>query len=322
VRSLGLPRQPFVRLIDANRRDQRQHVYATFDELVDYCDLSANPVGELVLYVFGAATPARIAQSNAVCTALQLLEHWQDVDEDYGNGRIYLPAEDLERFGVAPGEFEGDAYARLMSFEIARARALLDEGAPLVGTLRGRARLAVAGYVGGGRAGLDALAAGSRKASKPARVAASLKTFARGRGTRRPPTSTAGTSHVRPARASTRGCGCCPPIAGPGCSRSTRSRAGSTTSPTGGSLPTTSSPHSSERGPSSPTSSRVTIPYSLPWPTLRRASRSRSPRSATSSTAPRWTRAAPSTRRSPSSSATAAASRARSGGSRSASSTA
>src|SRR5436853_322049 len=84
-----------------------------------------------VLHIFGAATPSRIAQSDAVCTALQLLEHWQDVHEDYANGRIYLPAEDLERFEVAPGDFEGDAYARLMSFEIARARKLLDEGAPL-----------------------------------------------------------------------------------------------------------------------------------------------------------------------------------------------
>jgi len=181
VRRLGLPREPFVRLIDANRRDQRQHVYATFEELVDYCDLSANPVGELVLHIFGAATPSRIAQSDAVCTALQLLEHCQDVHEDHANGRIYLPAEDLERFEVAPGDFEGDAYARLMSFEIARARKLLDEGAPLVGTLRGRARLAVAGYVGGGRAGLDALEAGSPRATKNERARASLKTFVSGR---------------------------------------------------------------------------------------------------------------------------------------------
>src|SRR5437763_8313027 len=181
VRTLGLPREPFVRLIDANRRDQRQHAYATFDELVDYCDLSANPVGELVLHVFGVATPARIAQSNAICTALQLLEHWQDVHEDYARGRVYLPAEDLERFGVAAGAFDGDAYARLLALEIGRARALLDEGAPLVGTLRGRARLAVAGYVGGGRAGLNALERGSRKASKPARVVATLRTLVRGR---------------------------------------------------------------------------------------------------------------------------------------------
>jgi squalene synthase HpnC len=177
VRALSLPREPFVRLIEANRRDQRQAAYATFDELVDYCDLSANPVGELVLHVFGVATPARIALSDDVCTALQLLEHWQDVHEDWARGRVYLPAEDLERFDVAPGQ-TSDA---LLAFEIERARTLLDRGASLVGTLRGRARLAVAGYVGGGRAGLDALAAGSRKASKRARVAATLKTFVRGR---------------------------------------------------------------------------------------------------------------------------------------------
>ena len=177
VRALALPREPFVRLIEANRRDQRQAVYATFGELAAYCDLSANPVGELVLHVFGVATPARIAMSDDVCTALQLLEHWQDVQEDWARGRVYLPAEDLERFGVPPGQTTEE----LLAFEIERARTLLDRGAPLVGTLRGRARLAVAGYVGGGRAGLDALAAGSRKASKTARVAATLKTFVRGR---------------------------------------------------------------------------------------------------------------------------------------------
>lgn len=181
VRAFNLPREPFVRLIEANRRDQRQAVYETFGELVDYCDFSANPVGELVLHVFGAATPARVAQSDDVCTALQLLEHWQDVQEDHANGRIYLPAEDLERFGVEPGVFEGDAYRRLIEFEIERARALLDRGAPLVGTLHGRARIAVAGYVGGGRAGLDALAAGSPSASKAARALATLRTFVRGR---------------------------------------------------------------------------------------------------------------------------------------------
>jgi squalene synthase HpnC len=176
-----LPRDPFLRLIEANRRDQEQTVYRTFDELLEYCDLSANPVGELVLHVFAAATAARVVLSNQICTALQLVEHWQDVDEDYGRGRIYIPAEDLERFSVAAGEFHGAAFKRLMSFEIARARALLDEGAPLVGTLRGRARLAIAGYVGGGRAALDALAAGRSKASKTSRAVATLKTFVRGR---------------------------------------------------------------------------------------------------------------------------------------------
>jgi squalene synthase HpnC len=163
VRACDLPRQPFLRLIEANRRDQHLHAYATFDELVEYCDYSANPVGELVLHVFGAATPERIALSDRVCTALQLAEHWQDVGEDYGRGRIYLPAEDLERFGVEPADLAAPiptaALRELMSFEVERARKLLEEGAPLVGRLRGRARIAVAGYVGGGRAALDAIAA-------------------------------------------------------------------------------------------------------------------------------------------------------------------
>jgi squalene synthase HpnC len=181
VRALDLPRGPFIRLIDANRRDQVQPTYDTYADLVDYCDLSANPVGELVLHVFGAATPERIARSDDVCTALQLLEHWQDVEEDYGNGRVYLPAEDRRRFGVEPGDVSSEGYHRLLAFEIDRARALLDRGAPLVGTLRGRARLAVAGYVGGGRANLDALAQGSPKASKLRRLSATVLTFVRGR---------------------------------------------------------------------------------------------------------------------------------------------
>ena len=91
VRERNLPRGPFDRLIAANRRDQVQAAYATFDDLVDYCTLSANPVGELVLYVFEMATPDRIALSDRVCTALQLVEHWQDVAEDFA-ARPRLPA--------------------------------------------------------------------------------------------------------------------------------------------------------------------------------------------------------------------------------------
>jgi len=181
VRALGLPREPFLRLIEANRRDQTHVAYRTFEELLEYCDLSANPVGELVLHVFGAANDGRVSLSDDVCTALQLVEHWQDVAEDWERGRVYLPAEDLDRFGVEPGDTESDAYRRLLAFEIDRARALLDEGAPLVGTLRGRARLAVAGYVGGGRAALAALAGGSHKASKMRRAVATLTTAVRGR---------------------------------------------------------------------------------------------------------------------------------------------
>jgi 15-cis-phytoene synthase len=162
VRACNLPREPFLRLIEANRRDQHTPVYATFDELVEYCDYSANPVGELVLHVFGAATPDRIALSDRVCTALQLAEHWQDVGEDFRRGRIYLPAEDLERFGVERDELgrehASEALRHLLEFEVERARRILDQGAPLIGRLRGRARFAVAGYVGGGRAALEAIA--------------------------------------------------------------------------------------------------------------------------------------------------------------------
>jgi len=161
IRRLNLPRDPFVRLIEANRRDQVQTRYATFADLLDYCRLSANPVGELVLHVFGAATPERIALSDSVCSALQLIEHWQDVGEDFARGRVYLPEEDLERFGVTAEELAAsrasERLRRLLAFEVERAGALLDQGAPLVRLLEGRARFAIAGYVGGGRATIAAL---------------------------------------------------------------------------------------------------------------------------------------------------------------------
>ena len=188
VRACKLPREPFMRLIEANRRDQHTSVYGTFDELLEYCDLSANPVGELVLHVFGAATPDRIELSDRVCTALQLVEHWQDVGEDFRRGRIYLPAEDLGRFSVDPDELgarEASGPLReLLQFQVARARGLLDEGAPLVGQLRGRARIAVAGYVGGGRAALDTIAEANYdvlsrtpRASRARRLRATLGAF-------------------------------------------------------------------------------------------------------------------------------------------------
>lgn len=157
----SLPIEPFQALIEANRRDQVVHRYRTFPQLLAYCELSANPVGELVLRIFDAATPERVELSNRICSALQLVEHWQDVAEDYRRGRIYLPAEDLERFGVTEHELGGSAlgpsFKRLMAFEVARARRLLSEGAPLIRTLRGRSALAVAAFVAGGRAALEAI---------------------------------------------------------------------------------------------------------------------------------------------------------------------
>ncbi len=164
IRACGLPRAPCDRLLEANRRDQVQPEYETYEDLLSYCELSANPVGELVLHVFGAATEERIALSDDVCTALQLIEHWQDVGEDAARGRIYLPADDRASFGVAREELfatsTSQSLRQLLAFESERAAQLLASGARLVSSLGGRARIAVAGYVGGGLAALDALAAG------------------------------------------------------------------------------------------------------------------------------------------------------------------
>jgi squalene synthase HpnC len=161
VNACGIPDQPLRALIQANRQDQLVARYPAYEDLVRYCTLSANPVGQVVLYIFGVATPERIALSDSICTALQLVEHWQDVAEDLGNGRIYLPQEDLPRFGCTEADLAqphaNETTKQLIRFEVTRARQLLDEGAPLVGTLRGAARLAVAGYVAGGRAALSAI---------------------------------------------------------------------------------------------------------------------------------------------------------------------
>ena len=184
VVACGIPAQPFYDLIAANRQDQVVSRYPTFGDLEDYCRLSANPVGRIVLHVFGAATPEREALSDRVCTALQLAEHWQDVAEDLRAGRIYLPQEDMERFGCTEDDLAAPRATpkvrALMAFEERRARGLLDSGAPIVGTLRGAARLAVAGYVAGGRAALAAIAASGhdvlRATPRPgkARVAAEM----------------------------------------------------------------------------------------------------------------------------------------------------
>jgi squalene synthase HpnC len=161
VRECDLPREPFERLLEANRLDQRVSRYQTWEQLREYCTLSANPVGELVLEVLGLASTARIALSDSICTALQLTEHCQDVAEDLGRGRVYLPAEDLARFDCATADLTADRAGRalqeVLAFEVSRARGLLADGAPLIDELHGRARLAIAAFVAGGRAALDAI---------------------------------------------------------------------------------------------------------------------------------------------------------------------
>ncbi|WBO62575.1 squalene synthase HpnC [Streptomyces camelliae] len=163
VRRRGLTPEPFLGLIAANRQDQLVSRYETYDDLLAYCELSANPVGRLVLAVTGTATPERIRLSDAICTALQIVEHLQDVAEDLGRDRIYLPAEDMKRFHVQEadlGEKTGGASVRaLVAYEAQRARDLLNEGAPLVGSVHGRLKLLLAGFVAGGRAAIRAIAA-------------------------------------------------------------------------------------------------------------------------------------------------------------------
>jgi len=161
VRACQLPEQPLLDLIEANLRDQTTTVYQTYEDLLGYCALSANPVGRLVLQVFGVSTPARVELSDRVCSALQIIEHCQDVAEDHRAGRLYLPLADLQRFGVRREDLDAPvatpALRRLVRFEAERAEGLLTEGAALLGELRGWARLAVAGYVAGGRAAVAAL---------------------------------------------------------------------------------------------------------------------------------------------------------------------
>ncbi|NEE12410.1 squalene/phytoene synthase family protein, partial [Streptomyces sp. SID7499] len=104
VRRRTLTPEPFLGLIEANRQDQKIRRYGTYAELAAYCELSANPVGRLVLALTGTASPERVRRSDAVCTALQIVEHLQDVAEDLERDRIYLPAEDMERFRVAESD--------------------------------------------------------------------------------------------------------------------------------------------------------------------------------------------------------------------------
>ncbi|WP_149181697.1 squalene synthase HpnC [Streptomyces sp. TRM49041] len=163
VRRHALTPEPFLALIEANRQDQHVRRYGTYGELVAYCELSANPVGRLVLAVTGTTTPERIRHSDAVCTALQIVEHLQDVAEDLGRDRIYLPADDMVRFHVTEADLArptaGASVRALVAYEAERARELLKEGTPLVGSVHGRLRLLLAGFVAGGHAALDAVKA-------------------------------------------------------------------------------------------------------------------------------------------------------------------
>ncbi len=137
-----LPLQPFNDLLSAFRQDVVTSTYASFELLLDYCARSANPVGLLMLTLYGAADARNVADSNAICSALQLINFLQDVAIDREKQRIYMPLDDLARFGVTAEQLDkavADArFQALMAFEVARARALMLSGAPLARRLPGR----------------------------------------------------------------------------------------------------------------------------------------------------------------------------------------
>jgi len=159
IRACSLPREPFLRLIEANRMDQRISEYETWADLKHYCVHSADPVGRLVLGVLGRDDdPESVALSDDVCTGLQLVNFLQDVPRDLALGRVYLPAEDRRRFGVDELDRPSPELRRLLEFEAERARALLSSGEELGRRLGGgRVGRAVALFARGGLAALEAL---------------------------------------------------------------------------------------------------------------------------------------------------------------------
>ena len=161
IGACSLPLDPFRRLIEANRIDQRKARYADWDEVREYCTYSADPVGRLVLGVYGRADdPELLRMSDYVCTGLQLVNFLQDPPRDLALGRVYLSQDDLARFGVADGDLAGPLtceIAALLRFESDRARALLEDGLPLAKALGGRPGMSIALYARGGLAAVDAL---------------------------------------------------------------------------------------------------------------------------------------------------------------------
>lgn len=154
INRFDIPREPFSKLVEANRRDQRITRHPDFEELLAYCDHSANPVGRLVLYVFGHREPELHRLSDFTCTALQLANFWQDVRRDYAKGRIYIPQDTLARFEVREEDIAAGratrAFRAALKFEVDRARELFHKGMPLVDRVARPARVDIALFTAGG----------------------------------------------------------------------------------------------------------------------------------------------------------------------------
>ena len=163
VRKLDLPRDQFYKLIEANRMDQNNHRYQTYEDLLEYCNHSANPVGRIFLNIFGYGTDRQYRLSDKTCTGLQLTNFWQDVSRDEKKGRIYIPLEDMDRFNYGEEDLTNQVYderfVKLLKFEVERARGLLEEGLGLVEFLEGRLKVDVTLFNKGGLAILDKIQA-------------------------------------------------------------------------------------------------------------------------------------------------------------------
>jgi len=161
VRTLDIPRQPFADLLKAFRQDQTVNRYPRFEDLLGYCRYSANPVGRLVLYVCGYRDAERQALSDFTCTALQLANFWQDVSADYSKNRIYLPLEDLNRFGVAQADIASaqntPAFCEMMRFEVNRTRDWFQQGLPLIAEVNRELAIDIELFSRGGQEILNAI---------------------------------------------------------------------------------------------------------------------------------------------------------------------
>jgi squalene synthase HpnC len=184
IHEFSLPREPFLRLIEANRMDQRIAEYETWDDLREYCRHSADPVGRLVLGLLELDGDAElVAASDDVCTGLQLVNFLQDVPRDLELGRIYLPAEDRRRFGVTDLDRPSAALRELLEFEADRARGLLSGGQVLHSRIGGRVGRAIGLFARGGLAALDALEQANwdvfTQRPRPSRTRLALAAFTR-----------------------------------------------------------------------------------------------------------------------------------------------
>lgn len=161
VRQFDVPQHEFSDLLRAFRQDQTVTRFETFDDVLGYCRYSANPVGHLVLYLCGYHDAERQQLSDFTCTALQLANFWQDVSVDYAKERIYLPLEDLRRFGVSEEDIAGNrntaAFCAMMKFEVERARDWFRQGLPLVGKVDGELAVDIELFTRGGQEILDAI---------------------------------------------------------------------------------------------------------------------------------------------------------------------